>query len=159
MGDLRGLHSVAPFGARPAAPFTLKASCKLRIMARPILPPCHHATPCAPPPCHYAKACHLATIAGLQRASTPPNQRESPAISKAWLGPYHNKDYAGQAFCLSALQPPRHASPATPAPRPAATAATAQAEGVGPPIPPCALQPYPLAQIVQFVQYVSPYQN
>ena len=30
-----------------------------------------------------------------------------------------------------------------------------QAEGVGPPIPPCVLQPYPLAQIVQFVQLIN----
>jgi hypothetical protein len=58
MGFLRGLHSVAIIGARPAAPFTLRGFLQAQNHGAAYLSPRHHATP----PRHHAKPRQYATM-------------------------------------------------------------------------------------------------
>jgi hypothetical protein len=127
----RGLHSVATIGARHPSPFTLKglpASSGSWRGLSVTSPPCHVATPSPAnmPPCHVATT--------PKRHHATPSAERKQAKTRAWLGPLHNRYYAGFGFSLSALLSPR-----PPLALPAATAATAEPRGVGPPIPPCVL--------------------
>jgi hypothetical protein len=127
----RGLHSVAPFGARPAAPATLGGVLQAQDRGAALSvtsPPCHATMPI----CHHTTPRHVATMPIGHH--TTPSAAQRLSISMAWLGPFHNKYYDCFYFSLPALSSPR-----PPLALPAATAATAEPRGVGPPIPPCVL--------------------
>ena len=78
----RGLHSVAPFGARPAAPFTLGGFLQAQNHGAAYLSRRHHATPprqalparhattpspANMPPCHAKRSIKAKHIKGLAR--------------------------------------------------------------------------------------------
>jgi hypothetical protein len=149
-GLLRGLHSVAPFGARHPSPATLKglpASGKAWRGLSVTPPPCHVATPSPvnmPP-------CHVATMPKRQHATTSAERKQAKTM--AWLGPLHNKDYPRLAFCLSALSSPR-----PPLALPSATAATAQARGWGRRYPPACSNPTLSHKLFNFSNTLAPIQ-
>lgn len=63
----RGLHSVAPFGARPAAPFTLGGFLQAQNHGAAYLARRHHATS----PRQALPICHHATSPPCQSAAMP----------------------------------------------------------------------------------------
>ena len=93
---------------------------------------CHPVTMPRHAPRHPATTPSPANMPRLH-ATAPPSQRESLAISRAWLGPYHNKYYPWQAFWLSALAPPSPCQPRA--------AATAEPRGWGRRHPPACSNP------------------